>query len=258
MIVHQRFLGVVLSVLGVLGGWVAALSAPVDVSQALTYRDTAGFLLRYRLIPPPDLPAHPGTRYPLVVSLHGAGLDGTDNIRQLECIVPAFLAPEVRAAHPCFILAPQCPPHSYWISQHGSRYPAAPTLVMRATIALIPTLSRTYAIDPARVYVVGYSAGGAGAWDLLIRRPELFAAAVLLSAVGDPKQAKRLRGLPLWIFHGAKDRMTGVSQARAMVQALRHAGNNPRYTEYANGGHEVGWTALMEPTLYPWLFQQHK
>jgi PEP-CTERM motif len=41
-------------------------------------------------------------------------------------------------------------------------------------------------IDPNRQYLVGWSAGGDGVWDALVRNPLKYAAAIPLSGVGDP------------------------------------------------------------------------
>jgi hypothetical protein len=45
-----------------------------------------------------------------------------------------------------------------------------------------------------------------------------------------------------------------------MIQALRDAGGNPKYTEIANGGHVI-WDPIYQDashTLYPWLFAQSR
>src|SRR5262245_57789048 len=69
--------------------------------------------LPYRLARPSAVEA--GTRYPLIVFLHGAGERGTDNEKQLIHGVPGFLAAWNRAKYPCFLIAPQCPPGQRWV-----------------------------------------------------------------------------------------------------------------------------------------------
>ena len=62
---------------------------------------------------------------------------------------------------------------------------------------------------------------------------------------------------PLLIVMGAEDKRVPAKQGEEMIEALKKAGGNPRYTEYPDRGHAVG-----EPNLYPevldWMFAQHK
>ena len=37
-------------------------------------------------------------------------------------------------------------------------------------------MPKEYSIDPQRIYLTGLSMGGYGTWDLLARKPDLFAA----------------------------------------------------------------------------------
>jgi predicted peptidase len=43
-------------------------------------------------------------------------------------------------------------------------------------LELIPALQKEYSIDAKRIYLTGLSVGGYGTWDLLARKPEVFAA----------------------------------------------------------------------------------
>jgi dienelactone hydrolase len=83
--------------------------------------------------------------------------------------------------------------------------------------------------------------GGYGTWDLVSRRPELFAAAIPVSGGGDPAQAAKLAKLPIWAFHGDADPLVPVERARDMIAAIKKAGGEPKYTEYKGVGHD-SWT----------------
>lgn len=111
---------------------------------------------------------------------------------------------------------------------------------------------------PYRVYVIGQSMGGYGAWDIIQRRPELFAAAIPTCGAGDPSRAAVLKDLPVWIFHGSNDRSVPVSGSRQMETALKKVGGNVRYTEYAGLGHCSWPRAYAEPGLVEWLFSQKR
>lgn len=60
-------------------------------------------------------------------------------------------------------------------------------------------------VDPERVYLMGYSAGGDGVWQLAPRMADRWAAAAMMA--GHPNEAKldSLRNLPFAIFMGALD-----------------------------------------------------
>jgi predicted peptidase len=233
-------------------------------SLARTYRSAHGETLRYRLLLPAYHSGQSVKRYPLVISLHGMGCDGTDNVKQLICIVPTLQTTDFRQQFPCFVLAPQCPPNMTWVdtrSYVGSavRHAPHPTLAIRLLLELIPRILRAYPIDARRIYVIGYSSGATGTWDLLARRPELFAAAAAICGRCDPSTARVLSHVPLWVFHGATDPMVDCDIARRMVRALRAAGGHPAYTEYSDADHDqTGARALRDPALFPWLFAQHR
>ena len=83
--------------------------------------------------------------------------------------------------------------------------------IRRRCCALADHVVQSYHIDPDRVYVTGYSMGGAGTWDLAVAAPERFAAIAPLAGGGDESQAHGLMDLPIWAFHGAVDEVVPLS-----------------------------------------------
>ena len=63
----------------------------------------------YRLLKPIDIGDHPDRAYPLILSLHGAGGKGTDNIKNLRHWNETLAAETHRRKYPSFVLAPQTP-----------------------------------------------------------------------------------------------------------------------------------------------------
>jgi dienelactone hydrolase len=222
-----------------------------------SFTSSRGFVLPYRLF----RPASTGP-VPLVLFLHGAGERGDDNQRQLAAGEPngalVWATPEWQAQHPCLVVAPQCPVGSRWVEVpfEGGSYTLAPepAPALHAALELVDALDEELAI--ARRYLTGLSMGGYGAWDAIVRRPERFAAAVPLAGGGDPTQAARLVGLPIWAFHGELDPVVPVSGSREMVAALERAGGAPRYTEYAGADHEIWNRTYADPSLAEWLFSR--
>lgn len=207
------------------------------------------------------LPSPTADRQPLVVFLHGAGERGTDNLAQLRHVVRRFAEPAIRTTFPCQVVAPQCPPGLRWVERDWSAprhdFPPVPSGPQALLLALIQVLREGPTVDPDRVYLIGLSMGGYGTWDLITRQPGVFAAAVPICGGGDESLAQRLVRLPIWAFHGTNDTVVPVSRSRNMVGAIRAAGGNVRYTEYAGTGHDCWTPASREPDLLPWLFAQN-
>jgi predicted peptidase len=228
--------------------------------EARTFKDAQGKTLPYRLLLPENY--DPKKSYPLVVFLHGAGERGTDNKAQLIHGVAEFAKPENRKKYPCFLIAPQCPAGRRWVEvdwgAESHTMPKEPSEPERLTLELITALQKEFAIDTRRIYVTGLSMGGFGAWDLICRRPELFAAAVSVCGGGDEAQAAKIARIPVWVFHGAKDGAVKVSRSRNMVDALKRAGGRPRYTEYPDVGHDSWVPAYRDAEMFAWLFAQKR
>lgn len=137
----------------------------------------------------------------------------------------------------------------------SAREPSRP---MRSLVGLLDALGETWPIDPDRRYLAGHSMGGFGVFDLLMRRPRDFAAAVVLCGGGDDARAGEIAHIPLWLFHAADDGEVPVERSRSMCDALCRAGGAPRYSEYPSGGHAVWEHAYAEPGLSQWLFAQRR
>jgi predicted peptidase len=123
-------------------------------------------------------------------------------------------------------------------------------------LGIVESLRSEFRIDDKRLYVACQSLGGFGTWNLIGKRPDVFAAAIVLCGGGSP--AQNVKDLPIWSFQGDGDRSPFLDSNRAMVTALKAAGGNPRYTEYKGMGHEIWDRVFKEPDLVEWLFAQHK
>lgn len=112
-------------------------------------------------------------------------------------------------------------------------------------------------VDKNRIYVTGLSMGGFGTWDIIVRRPKLFAAVVPICG-GDEAQAARIARIPIWAFHGGKDRTVKPLRSRNMVDAIKKAGGKIKYTEYPKVGHFAWTPAYRDPEMFAWLFAQKR
>jgi predicted peptidase len=205
-------------------------------------------------------------KYPLVLVLHGAGERGNDNELQLTHGATLFGDPEVRKKYPAIVIFPQCPAEDYWSNvvrdkingdktNYIFRQDGEPTLAMKMLIAFIDDLLKKSYIDQKRLYVGGLSMGGMGTFELLSRKPHLFAAAFPICGGGHPNTVKAYgKQVSLWVFHGAQDDVVPIHHSEVIVDALKKAGADVRFTVYPDVKHESWEKAFAEPDLLPWLF----
>ena len=214
--------------------------------------------LPYRLLKPRNY--DPRKKYPLILFLHGAGERGNENKTPLKNFIALLAQPRNRAKYPCFAVVPQCPADKMWVKipwvSKAHRMPKRPSEPLRQALALLAALQKEFSLDEKRFYVAGLSMGGYGTWDALSRRPKLFAAAIPICGGADEHQARRIAGIPVWVFHGAKDGAVPPQRSRNIVAALRKARGRPKFTEYPGVGHDSWVNAAAEPELLPWLFGQ--
>jgi predicted peptidase len=127
--------------------------------------------------------------------------------------------------------------------------------------------------------------GGFGAFDLAVRRPELFAAVVPICGGGDPATAASIARIPFFIVHGTDDTVVPVENSRRMREAIAAAAAerasaerekargsadaprpmpkrapNPMYREYDKVGHD-SWTPAYrfgDDGVLDWMFAQRR
>jgi predicted peptidase len=238
----------------------------LSLYQKENFRDEKN-VLPYRVLYPEDFDKT--KKYPLVLVLHGAGERGNDNELQLTHGAALFVDPTVRKKFPAVVIFPQCPAEDYWSNVDRSsivndkknyvfREDGEPTAAMKMLIAFIDDLLKEFYIDQLRLYVGGLSMGGMGTFELLSRKPRLFAAAFPICGGGHPNTVKSYaKHVSLWVFHGAQDDVVPIHHSEVMVEALKKEGGDVRFTVYPETKHESWEKAFAEPGLLPWLFS-HK
>lgn len=211
-----------------------------------------------------------GQKYPLFVFLHGSGERGNDNEAQLTWGADLFLDSANREKYPAIVVFPQCAADSSWstrvrkktadsLGNHQFPMHSQPTRPMQLVMNFIDTLISSGIVDVNRVYIGGLSMGGFGTFEILWRRPQLFAAAIAICGGGNPTSVKIYgSNFPIWVFHGADDSVVPVNSSRVMVEALKEAKAKVKYTEYPGVGHDSWKNAFAEPDLLPWIFEQKK
>lgn len=238
----------------------AATRADEDAFESRTYRAQGG-ALPYRIFKPANY--DPKKKYPLILVLHGASSRGTDNRSQLaNSNGPLYWAsPAVQSLQEAFVVAPQSDPRYAPTWVRSWRPPARPDPKrpepLEMAVSLVRELGNEFSLDSDRLYLVGFSMGGFGAWIGASRHPDLFAAAVPIAGGGDPTHVTGTSA-KVWAFHGTTDRTVPVRRSRQMVEALKNAGATVRFTEYPGVGHEAWRLVYRESELPRWLFEQSR
>jgi predicted peptidase len=182
--------------------------------------------------------------WPLVVFLHGAGERG-DDLDRVKIHGPPKLI-EQGKSFPAIVVSPQCAAGRWWQSQ-----------VLELT-TLIDEIVDKYKVDEDRIYLTGLSMGGFGTWALAAYTPDRFAAIMPICGGGEPLMARTLKNVPVWVFHGAKDPIVPVARAETMVEVLKRAKGNVKFTVYPDALHD-SWTATYDnPEVWEWLFAQKR
>jgi predicted peptidase len=207
-----------------------------------------------------------GPRPPVVLFLHGSGERGDDNQRQLAAGLGPYIG-RMRDDFPAIAVFPQSPDGASWTGQTA-----------RMALAALDAAMGEFGGDPDRVALTGLSRGGYGVYELALMQPDRFAALVPIcggvtapTAIGDlylhevatvdnpfTIAAQRLHRIPVWAFHGARDDVVPPEQSRRMVEALKQAGGDVRYTEFAQANHNAWDPAYATAELWPWLWRQRR
>lgn len=224
----------------------------------------SGEKMLYRYLVPEN--PQQGKKYPLVIFLHGSGERGNDNQAQLFHGSGQFLNPVNREKYPAYVLFPQCPE-----GVPGAYMPRLETLVPKdmpldppqaPIVTLLLELIDSYIarldVDPRRVYIMGISMGGIATFDIVARYPQKFAAAIPICGSVNPQRLTGTKGVAWRIFHGDADPSVTVEGSREAYKALRKAGLDVEYIEFAGCTHNSWNPAFNYPDFMKWLFKQKK
>jgi poly(3-hydroxybutyrate) depolymerase len=213
--------------------------------QLREFKDDAGSHKYSLFIPAGYTPAR---KWPVILFLHGAGERGTDGI--LPTGVGLGPLVKVREANfPFLVVFPQNEETHGRILTGWSPESADG----KRALAILSQVEKDFSVDTKREILTGWSMGGYGAWQLAAATADRWLAVVPVSSGGDPALAEKLKGLPIWAFHGAKDKVVRPEESRTLIEAIKNAGGQPRYTELAEGDHNV-WTQVYDDDrLYAWM-----
>jgi phospholipase/carboxylesterase len=127
---------------------------------------------------------------------------------------------------------------------------------LRQLAIFVDELIESYATDPRRVYLLGFSQGAMMSLSLMLSHPSKVAGVVAMSgrlpaeSLADLRDANALAGLPVLVTHGTLDQVLPVENGRAVRDALSKLPVALTYREYPMA-HEVSQESLRD--VAAWL-----
>lgn len=210
----------------------AGKQTPAEFSQEITV--TTKYLIFL-----PEGYADNDKKYPLMLFLHGAGESGSD-LEKVKVHGPPKIV-ENKPDFPFIVVSPQSPGRGW-----------QPEVLN----GLLDEVIAKYRVDADRVYLTGLSMGGYGTWTLAAAHPERFAAIAPICGGGNPDDADKLKDIPMWVFHGAKDPVVPLDRSQVMVDAVKSAGGGDvQFTIYPEAEHDSWTETYNNDELYKWMLK---
>ena len=94
-----------------------------------------------------------------------------------------------------------------------------------------------------------------------MRKPEMFAAALIFSAAGAPASADKVLDIDILAYHGKADDVVPVSGLELMDEAIKKLGGTKfkaTYLENANHTNCMSMASEQDGNLFDWLLAQTK
>ena len=185
----------------------------------------------------------PEGKLPLFIYVHGAGGRG-DDLSVIKTVAPMGVIAAGREVN-AVCVAPQCHADT-WFE------------LFDVLLEFIDNMRCGENIDQSRVYISGSSMGGYTTWQVIMSRPEWFAAAVPVCGGGMYWNAARLKNMPVWAFHGALDEVVFPEESVKMVRAINKNGGNAKITMFEKADHNAWDPAFSLDEMWEWMLSQKR
>lgn len=184
-------------------------------------------------------------KYPAIFHTHGAGCRGTntDILRTVGVMKEVEMGN--KALENCIVFAPQCYADT-WFE------------IFEQLIRFAEYTANLPYVDEKRFYASGISMGGYAIVQLMMSRPELFAAGIVCCGAGMYGNAGRLKDIPIRFFHGAQDKTVLPEESLHLVAAISAKGGDAEVMIYPDAAHNCWDITYANENVYKWLFEKRK
>lgn len=170
--------------------------------------NTSNSVWNFRVI----LPENPTENRPLIIALHGFSGDNTDAHKTTACYIePGY------ASLNAIIISPNA----------GSFiWEEIPNQLQ--ILSLVDLAVRYLPVDPDKIVVTGYSAGGNGSWFSGETQPNVFSAAIPIASSYNTTTNGLARFIetPMYVIHGEEDELFPLELTQGWVNEAKDAGAN--------------------------------
>lgn len=212
-----------------------------DLYHEPTLSDTGGEYTWW--ISVPEKMKRKRKKFPLIVALHSLERSSRDisSSRDFGTLAFAEDNPEFDA----IVAVAHCADSTLWNAS-----------VIKQTIGILTNTGR---IDTKKVYGIGDGMGAFTILHLAAVFPTMFTAIVPINGGGNPESACALKNIPLWAFHGARNKRVPVEFSQNMITAIKQCrGDDTEFSIYPEGAQDIGAAVLNDKKLYTWLLRQRK
>lgn len=188
-----------------------------DAFRPFLFETADGRKLEYNLFTPQE--AEEGKTYPLVLFMHDSGSCSEYITAPLAQGNGATVWAEKHAQqrHTCFVAAPKYP-------DQAANDDFEVTWEADATMELVRSLTKTYAIDEKRIYGTGQSMGCMMLCELLLRNPGFFAGCFLVAGQWNPDTMGAVKDENLWVLVSEMDEKAFPIMGSCMEQVEAQGG----------------------------------
>ncbi len=192
-------------------------------------------------------------RYPLVITLHGAGSNHRLNLRRVFGRSNAEGETDLEASRyfpdwndvPYIVAAP-----------HARGTMGYQGVAEKDVWDVVADVKHRFAIDEDRIYLTGLSMGGGGALWIGLTRPDAWAAIAAVCPAPPPgteEFAPNALHLPVRVMQGGADPVVAPAAVREWAERLRRLDVGVEYEEYEGVGHDSWVNAYADGRIFDWF-----
>ncbi len=200
----------------------------------------------------------PQKRYPLVVSLHGAGSNHRLNLRRVFGKSNAQGETDVEASRSF----PKWADLDYIVASPYARGTMGYEGVAEKDVYdVLADVKERFPIDENRIYLTGLSMGGGGTLWLALTRPDIWAAIAPVCPAppqGTENLAPNALSFPVRFCQGGADPVVRPAGVREWAKRLEALGTKVEYIEYPGVGHNSWENAYQDEKIFEWFGQSKR
>jgi phospholipase/carboxylesterase len=187
--------------------------------------------LKHRILPPR---AKSHSKAPAVIFLHGRGADENDLIGLSEYLDERLFLMSVRAP---FAFSTTGGYHWFDIVDIGKAEPEMFNESYAKLTKFIEDAKKGYPIDPAKIFLFGFSMGTMMAYTVALTQPDsvkgiIANSGLIPESTGLKYEWEKIKSKPFFVGHGIHDSIVPVAFGKRAHELLADAGADVTYREY--------------------------